>query len=599
MIRTHSVAGRSRRILSSTIATALIAGGAWLGATAGASAQDTSGALIDALVREGVLSQQKADKIRSDVEAEAAHNSANKIKLSDSVSSLKLYGDLSLMWQYNDNKAQIDNGANLNQQSRWRYRLHLNADFDLGPNWFAGVQLQTNNAADSGKQTYSSGFNNDGIFISRAFLGWHNDWLNITAGKQKNPFYTTDLLWDPDINPAGLTETIAFHRMPLFGGAGGPTGDGKDVKGVTEPGHVNPWEVSLVAGQFIFGDNNEFNNTGDLSSDPWIFDQQLITTYRFNKDTSVTVAPGFLVESAGHLSGAINTLPFTDEGAIVSGTTARQVTTQNADVVQVTYDANGVPTKVVTPVTTTTTTQTTVTPNNQTVGTATVSGPRTITSTATAARGKVTTTVGAATGLATDPSKAGQQFTTTNTQQGQTVSTTNNNSLPGITGETRALHIITAPGDISFKLGGLKSKIYWDLAYNVSGRERFDDVYQLKDFGSRPYKSRDALAWLAGVQVGELKKRGDWAAFFDYRETGIASVDPNLNDSEAAGGSLNSRGFKLSVAYQLADAVVVRATGYEFWNLDENLFGGRATSAGGIAPYNSYQELQLDISIKF
>src|SRR5438046_2721240 len=133
-------------------------------------------ALIDALVREGVLTPQKAEKIRADVERDAVQSSANKIKLSDSVSKLKLYGDLTLFWQYNDNERQIDDGSHLNQQSRWRYRLRLNADIDLGPNWFAGLELQTGQTPDSAKQTFSNGFNNDNIYISRAYLGWHNDW---------------------------------------------------------------------------------------------------------------------------------------------------------------------------------------------------------------------------------------------------------------------------------------------------------------------------------------------------------------------------------------------------------------------------------------
>ncbi|MEO6038859.1 MAG: putative porin, partial [Saprospiraceae bacterium] len=134
--------------------------------------------------------------------------------------------------------------------------MRLSADFQLGREWFAGVQLQTGQSSDSGNQTYSNGFNNDNIFISRAYLGWQNDWLKIVAGKQANPFYTTELVWDPDINPAGFTETISLHKLPIFNG-----------------GSKSPWEVSLVAGQLILGDNNEFNNTGDLSSDPWIFNE--------------------------------------------------------------------------------------------------------------------------------------------------------------------------------------------------------------------------------------------------------------------------------------------------------------------------------------
>ncbi|MEI9895837.1 MAG: putative porin [Chthoniobacter sp.] len=254
----------------------------------------------------------------------------------------------------------------------------------------------------------------------------------------------------------------------------------------------NPWEVTLVAGQFIFGDNNEFASTGDLSTDPMIFDEQLIVKYNFTKDVSVTLAPGFMAESAGHLTGLRNTLPFTDESAVA-----------------------GV------------------------------------------------------------------------------------NPLPAITGETRALHILTAPGDISFKLAGLKSKIYWDFAYNVSGRDRFDNVYQLKSFGSRDFKPRDGLAWLVGLQLGETKKKGDWQFYVNYRESGIASVDPNLNDSDFALSALNTRGFKIGLAYALNDFVVLNATGYITWNLDNDLFGGRATSVGGIAPYNASNEVQLDVNIKF
>jgi hypothetical protein len=250
--------------------------------------------------------------------------------------------------------------------------------------------------------------------------------------------------------------------------------------------------------------------------------------------------------------------------------------------------------------------QTTVTPSNKTVGSATVSGPRTITSTATAQRGKVTTLVGAASGLPNDPSKAGQQFTSTVQGQSQTVSTTNNVGLAAISGETRQLHILTAPGDISFKLGGLKTKVYWDFAYNLSGKERYEDIYQLRSF-QRDYSSRDSLAWLVGLQLGELKKKGDWQAYLNYRETGIASVDPNLNDGDFALGELNMRGFKLGLAYALSDAVVFSVTGYMAWNMDKDLIGGRATNAAqaaplvapGIAESNSVNVVQVDVAVKF
>src|SRR6185369_241078 len=140
--------------------------------------------------------------------------------------------------------------------------------------------------------------------------------------------------------------------------------------------------------------------------------------------------------------------------------------------------------------------------------------------------------------------------------------------LAAVSGETRQLHILTAPGDLSFKLGGLKSKLYWDFAYNFGGRERFEDIYQLLDRRPVPdvnrfhYSSRDGFAWLAGLQLGELKKKGDWAVNFNYREVGLAAIDPNSNDSTWAQGRVNQRGFKLGLNYQIADPVVLTVTGY-------------------------------------
>ena len=55
---------------------------------------------------------------------------------------------------------------------RWRFRLRLNADFKLEGNFFGGVQLATsdNRTADSKNATYTGGYDNYAIYISRAFM---------------------------------------------------------------------------------------------------------------------------------------------------------------------------------------------------------------------------------------------------------------------------------------------------------------------------------------------------------------------------------------------------------------------------------------------
>jgi len=75
--------------------------------------------------------------------------------------------------------------------------LRLNAEAKLGREWVAGFSLGTGVQSDSGEQTFKNGFDDCNIFITKAFVGWQpNDWLTVVAGKQKNPFYTTDLIFE-------------------------------------------------------------------------------------------------------------------------------------------------------------------------------------------------------------------------------------------------------------------------------------------------------------------------------------------------------------------------------------------------------------------
>ena len=41
------------------------------------------------------------------------------------------------------------------------------------------------------------------------------------------------------------------------------------------------------------------------------------------------------------------------------------------------------------------------------------------------------------------------------------------------------------------------------------------------------------MAWLLGLQIGDNKKAGDLSAYVDYRQIGIAAVDPNLSFDDA------------------------------------------------------------------
>ncbi len=509
---------KRRRILK------FIAGAFCLATGATGTAHATDQALLDALVRKGVLTEKEADKIEQEVAKEgvtpAVTTSESKIKIGDWVKELKIYGDVRIRWQYDDSNPQIPRAplqtdySPTNQRNRWRFRLRLNADFKLTDNFFGGFGLQTNNAADSANQTFTQGFDNYGIYINKAFIGWTpTDGVTLIAGKQGNPFYTTDLFWDPDIFPQGLVERIDFHKLfnLSFGEAPGLAKDeGKAPVAPAPAGPKNALELSLIAGQFIFYDNNESNGvtraTGRVNQDAYDFETQLLARLKLGKDLVFTVAPAVFVT------------------------------------------------------------------NDSVVGSAGNPG----------------------------------------------VALLNTNAFNG---PQRDELILLAPGDLSFKVGGFPVKVFWDFAYNLTGNDRWNNEYgpifsDVSFNAARtavtgyPASSRisptisDNLAWLAGVQLGQNKKKGDWSLTASFRQIGLSSIDPNLNDSDFALSNLNVQGVKVALAYNFTDFAVFAVTGYESWNLTQNLYGGAANSfrnptGTGIARDNSTEVLQVDFNLQF
>lgn len=541
----------------STIVTLALASALILGSGAAAFAQGDSGALVDALVRKKILTAQEGEDIRADLIKENAATTAGKINLSNSITELKIYGDIRLREQYENIDPQFEpprtaaDGAIATdpttgkpiykkgssgfgnpqqgvQQDRFRFRLRLNADFKFTEGFFGGVQLQTNSASDSGNQTYGASsaaggqaFGNYGIYISRAFFGWQNsDWgLTIIGGKQANPFYTTDLVWDPDINPDGITESLAIHKLVVgchSEQAGySKDGYGKDAKSVVSTVQEElPWELTLNMGQLIYADNIEDAVGTDFNTDAWLFVEQAVASYKVTPDVKVTIAPGYMTYTNGNVTAASDSVPF--------------------------------------------------------------------------------------------------------------VNSTGSNGLAHSV--TRDLSIVTAPGDVSFKVCGIATKVLWDFAYNFRGTDRYNNelggTHASFNSPAEPLLSTDPtgrhrafhsgaddLAWLAGFALGTNKKAGDWSIFANFRQTGIASIDPNLNDSDFALSYLNTQGYKVGLAYNITDFCVAGVTWYDAWNLRKDLFGGEATPAlnssgkivqdQNIANGNQIQVLQVDLSVKF
>ena len=244
-----------------------------VGLTVGSALAQDSGPLIDLLIKKGVVTDQEAEDLRADLQKDfAANSSAGKLNLSSSLVEFKLSGDIRMRYEYNAQVPETVNGAaaTVNETSRQRFRYRFNGDFILQKGWTAGFALESGQASDSANQTFTGAADDYGVFIARAYVGWQPspNWAFV-LGKQKNPFYTTEMRWDADISPQGVSEIYKYFV-----------------------GVKDTFEVRAM--QHAMQDNNE-QTAGPGGRDTWLFEQQAVYTHWFAPDnlSSLIVAAGY------------------------------------------------------------------------------------------------------------------------------------------------------------------------------------------------------------------------------------------------------------------------------------------------------------------
>ena len=513
-----------------------------VGSFAATAAAQDSGALIDALVRKGVLKDQEAEQIRSQLSKDfAANTPAGKMNLSSSVKELKLSGDVRMRYQYDNRQDQADTGES--QRTRYRLRLRVNADYKLSDDFFAGFGLQTEQKNDSGNQTMAGGngtsatgtsasgdyFQNYSIYINKAFIGWNGiPGVTVIAGKQPNPLYTTDLVWDADINPTGITEKIEFNKFANLG----------------------PLELSLVGGQFMASDNNEYSASGKTNRDAIIYHTQLVAGLKLTDDVKLTVAPGYYTSNgaavAGDGGGEANWTSWSSTGT--EQLRGLKIYTAPGDV---SFKIAGKPVKF----------------QWDLAWNADANNRSSLYSSST------TTTISGATSGQTIP---GYTETALKSTLSTYTATVGGATFTAAKGQTFAGYTETS------------------TAGTATGKSDYNKTTTTTVTPS----DRDSLAYLVGFQIGENKKKGDWSLLANYRQVGLSAVDPNINDSDWALSYTNMAGYKVGFFYNLGDATTIGSTFYSANNLRSDL-GAVGASAGPGSKYNAVQVLQVDLSVKF
>ena len=428
------------------------------------------------------------------------------VRAAPNVQELVFSGELRLRNEYGVTDNQVANNTTQSDVDRFRFRLF--ADYKLDDQFFAGAAVQTALASDSGNTTFSEGFDNYSLYLWRFFVGWHtkDDSLKFIVGKQPNPFYEeTEMLWDADISPAGVTEQVKYEFGPQF-------------------------SLGLIGGQFIFNDNPEnalYNGNGtaatgtavpggDNNQDAYLAYQQLTATLKVNNNLTLTGAGGYLF--------------YPEHGGTGSPTTAT---------------------------------------------TATVGGVAIPTSAVNPSSGGAGTGRGAGNG------------------QGQAGNVLQNSAAFNSANSSRNLSIGTFNGDVKTGVSNFKLKLYGQAAYNFQGGARDSQEYNLPALDG----TTDKLAFATGFTIGsdyQLKKKGDYLLLAEYRQVGLGSVDPNLNDSDWNFSRLGFRGVKVAGSYAFYPWLIATVTYYGSNNL-----GDEKNLNIPVGNYNASHIVQFDLTTKF
>ena len=132
-----------------------------------------------------------------------------------------------------------------------RIQVHLGMKAKVSEYTFAAFRLSTGTTSNpvSTNQTMGNGFNKSSLVLDRAYMqSSPYYWLALSAGKMPNPWLSTDLVWDSDVNFEG----VAAQLKPRFG---------------------EEWSGFLTAGAFPFQDIQRSDMV--LANSKWLYGTQL------------------------------------------------------------------------------------------------------------------------------------------------------------------------------------------------------------------------------------------------------------------------------------------------------------------------------------
>lgn len=96
-------------------------------------------------------------------------------------------------------------------RERYRLRARLGILGKMSEEWSAGIRLATGNTTDrvSTNQTLGQDWNKYTLTVDRAYIKYDPaQWFSASAGRIPNPWFSTDLVWDEDLNFEGIAASL-------------------------------------------------------------------------------------------------------------------------------------------------------------------------------------------------------------------------------------------------------------------------------------------------------------------------------------------------------------------------------------------------------